>query len=224
LPDELLQEVSPRSIITLAEANAYLKRSAAKTDEQAILCTFIDHVSGVIEDMTGRKVKVQAVEEVTDGSGGCAQAVCWFPVARMQGAAEGSDDEKRGPHVSSIQYRGADGTGEWQNLLTDISSVFLSTDPREWWKIELLGGAYFPRGRRNIRLRYWAGWADPPQELKQVALEMLFAMYEESHQGNQALMKTAKSASIAGGSGSITYTDLRPRWKETLSRYTIRRP
>jgi hypothetical protein len=222
VPDELLSDLSARSIVTQAEALTYLKMSAAKADEMAVLRTWIDHVSGWIEDITHRKIKAQAITEITSGCGGCCQRARYFPVIALQGDPEGADDAaKRDPHVSAIQYRNADGTGEWENLLTDLDPVYLSADPAEWYKIELLGGYVFPAGRLNLQLRYWAGWADPPQELKEVALEMLFVLYEESRQGNQLLMKTSKSAAVAGGSSSMTYTDLRPRWKDILSKYTI---
>ena len=224
MPDELLKDLSARSSVTLPEALAYLKMSPAKADEVAVLHTWIDHVSGWIEDITHRKVKVQAVTEITSGTGGCHQPLRYFPVVALQGNPDGeSDDEKRSPHVSSIQYRSADGTGEWANLLNSLAPVFLSEDPAEWWRIELLGGYVFPLGRLNIRLRYHAGWVNPPQELKEVALEMLFAIWEESKQGPGVLMKTAKNIAAVGASTGSTYTDLRPRWKEILSKWTIRR-
>jgi hypothetical protein len=222
--EELLKDLSARSIVTQAEALAYLKMSPAKSDEVIILYSWIDHVSGIIEDITHRKVKVQPVTEIASGGGRCHQPVRYFPVVALQGNPEGAnDDEKRNPNVSSIQYRNADGTGEWANLLDSLSVVHLSEDPSEWWKIELLGGNIFPIGRLNLRLCYYAGWVDPPQELKEVALEMLFVMYKESHQQGGVLMNTAKNIAAAGASTGTTYTDLRPRWKEILSKWTIRR-
>lgn len=211
-------EETTRSIVSLAEAFEFLKLPVGDDPTEQIIYAWIDRVSGIVEEITGRKIKAQAVTEICHGSGSDYQPMRFFPVVRLQSENEPTVTT---PHVTAIQYRDSDGTGTFANLLTDITKAYVSPVEAEAWKIDLLGGDIFPQGRFNVQVKYYAGWIYPPEEIKNLTLEMLSSMWDESKQGKGVLLNTSTSFSGSPGAAGDSYRDLRPRWLGVLNRYRI---
>lgn len=197
-----------RSIVQLEEVRDYLKVPSGDSALDNFIFWAVDLASGVIEDYLGKAVKSVEVEWITDG---CSSAILFldqYPFIALVGV---TNDEK----LANLQYRDSDGTGEWADLVDDLDLI----DTSENWKIVLLGSNYFPFGTRNIRVKYYAGWASPPADIRKVCLEMVSVFYDESKQGNNRLGMSSKNMSGSGGNASDTFMDMNPKWRTVLDKY-----
>jgi hypothetical protein len=211
--------LSARSIITVAQAKLYLKVGASETSLDSLLESWIDIVSGQVEDLIEQNYAItRDVTSYLSGDGGCELFLQYYP---FQGLSEATEALK----LANLQYRGSV-LDTWHDLLTEVDYVF--TDPVEYDRIKLLGYTVFPCGEKNIKVTYSAGWgttATVPSTFTKVALEMLKVMDLESAEGKNSLGYQSKSTAAAGVSGSDSFLDMMPRWNGMLQSYKrLRRP
>lgn len=202
-------------IITLNQVRAYLGVKDGFTDNDSQFEEYITLCSGAIEEYTQRKFAVQEITEYLDGDGTDFLVVSFPPVHSLVGVSEAL-------RLDSLQYRDADGTGDWTDVTDDEDYIHI--DQSKSWRIQLLGGDYFPEGIKNIKVVYNTGWAqvDIPADVQKVALEMVASMWDEAKKsGVGRLGQSSQGTSSMGGNLTTAYVDMHPRWARVLDRYRL---
>ena len=192
-------------ILTAAEVKAYLGISG--TDKDTIIGTFISDVSLWLEGYTGRKIA--GSQTVTNEIGNGDGTEFFYPKYPPVSA------------VTTLQDR-SDPNGTWASIVSDTDYILI--DPIAGDYVELYNTT-FPEGRSNIRITYTAGYSTIPNEVKQVAYEMVATRFRESNDpalGHNRLGMISTATSQAGVSYSKSYIDLLPKWKSILAPYRTR--
>lgn len=197
-----------RQIISPASVKSYLAINGADLD--FFIGESIAFATGSIEEHLQRKIVPTDVEEILDGTGYNWIKPTYWPVIDLVGVDEAAK-------LANMQHR-LTVTDSWQNVLSDIR--YLRIDPQRPWFIYIISGFQsFPLGQANIRLEYTTGYDPVPQGIKQVALEMVAKMYQESNNGQSSLGLQSQSLGEAGGSGSKSFLDMNERWMKILDAY-----
>lgn len=213
-----LDALSDRSIITLDELKEYIKYDSTDTETDKILYGWIDLISGQFEDESRRKISSQAIEEFLSGDGGYTIRPTYYPISDLFG-----DDNTA--KLASLQYKEDWDDSSWTNLVTDINAILIDTVRN--WEIRLVDGTTFPcddtPAFRNIRVKYYAGWArgaDTPSDIRKIILEAVTTMWNESDRSTRSLLNVA-SKNIPGGFGMATesYRDFKPEWDAVVQKY-----
>jgi hypothetical protein len=204
--------LTDRSIITLDELKAYINVEASDATKDTLLYSIIDLCSGRIEEAIDSAVAPQDTTEILDGTGTRVLTLESF-ISDIYG----STDPDR---LDNVQYRNGPDDA-WTNLVTDIDHLELDGKG-----IELLGttssirmASGFPRGRKNIKVRYYAGFDPVPAKLKVVCLEMSAMMFKESGVGGGQLGMNSMNMGVGGGSSASTYKDLESKWQTVFDEY-----
>ena len=199
--------LTARSIVTLAKLKLYLGASA-NADVDTTLETWIDLVSGSIEEYCQCKFQpIQITGEILDGSGYWYLEPRFSPIVSTSIAA-----------TTDIQYRDQGAPTTWIDLVDSINDIYVDTVMP--WRIELIEGDYFPKGTKNIKLNYIAGYTTMPADVEKVCMEMVQKMWDESKSGGDRLGVASENVqSIAGGAGSRTYENISAQHKQVLNRF-----
>ena len=197
------------AIPTLQEVKDYLKISIHDSD--AILETWINHASSSIEQYTNRKIVVQSVSgEIYDGDGSDTLFVRYWPVTQLSTESAPTTAQK----LASLQYR--NGPDEaWTDIETDIDHIFIDVN----WPFIKLYEQTFPKGMRNVKISYKAGFSTIPGDIWRVSVEMVADMWNQSKHGTSD--RLGKST-VSIQSSSTTYKDLKPEWEKVLDYYRVR--
>jgi hypothetical protein len=198
-----------RSIVSLESVKSYLNITISDLD--TFLEEWIDIASGVVEGYLNCKVQPTDVEEVLNGNGKTYLYTSWYPILDLSGA---TDAEK----LANIQYRSAI-LEAWVDLLTNIN--YVKIDSNKPWFIKIIEEANesFPLGESNVRVKYKTGYDPIPAELQMVVTEMVARAYKESNNGQSALGLSSRGMGQGGGSDSVSFLDLTPRWEKLLNPY-----
>lgn len=195
-------------ILTAAEVKAYMGILSSSTDKDTIIGTFISDVSLWIENYLEKKVVSQTV---TDEKGSGDGTEFYYPKYSPVTA------------VTTLTYRGTP-TSSYANVVSNSSNILVDPDGDY---IEVYG-TVFPYGRLNLKLTYTAGYSTVPNEIKQVAYEMVATRFRESNDpalGQNRLGIQSKSRTEGGGvTNASTFVDMLPRWERILKRYVRKVP
>jgi len=206
---------SDRSILTISEAQEYLGGEDF-TENNETIESFIDYVSGVIEDeYIHNKVVSQTCERYLYGSGTNCLELPFYPIQQLFGGTEAAQ-------LASLKER-TEYDGSLSNILTDLDQLYINPDHPYYLKIiddstTFTSETTFP----NIWVKWYAGWpqATAPAPIKKVALEMLLIMWEESKKsGVGRLGRSSEANTQLGGSVTTTFEKMRPKWERDLARY-----
>jgi len=200
--------MTARSIVTLAEVLQYMNLNQGQTTPTGqswddILEAWIDSISGEVESFIHNKVQVSEVTEHIDGDGSGYIYPTYYPVQS----------------VTSLEWR--DGNGStYTDVATDATAFFVHPERRAC--IYLLDGSAFPVGVGNIKAVYTAGYEDTSAEfaeIKNIVLEMISWMKDESKSGDSRLGLLSVSSNSMGVSDTKSYADMKRKWQDRLSKY-----
>jgi hypothetical protein len=115
--------------------------------------------------------------------------------------------------VSSLKHRSAT-YSNWTDVITLGSmSNYLLIYP---FKLVISNHTFYT-GYQSVQVQYSAGFSIIPDDIKQVALEMIAIMIRESRQGNSNAHLGIQSVNDGGATNkNVTYLELTDRWKEML--------
>lgn len=162
--------------------------------------------SMTIEEIIDNVVVDTQKEMILDGSGCAVQRLPYWPIIGLTNSA-----------TTDVAYRD-DWDGAWTDLVDDVAKFYFS-DPQRADCLQLVDGSSFPRGTKNLRIRWRAGWTFDavPARIREVALQMCAWFYHESALGDRNLGKLSVSQAAAGGSMTTSYADMRERWMKELT-------
>lgn len=133
----------PSAVVTLGEAEAHLNIGSMVHDDE--LTRFIDAATTMCESWTGRSLRLRTVSGELHDGGRATLLLRQTPVASVTTVVE--DAVTASGFVvdtdNGIVYRDSDGDATWVG------------------------------GRRAVSVTYQAGWATPPDDVKQAVLEAL---------------------------------------------------
>lgn len=140
----------------------------------------------------------------------------------------------------TIEYNG--NSTNWMMLkhkpVTSITSIKERDEPTDDWedaidsdkyKLVEKDGIYrvyykegYTSGDQNYQFVYNSGYTSIPEDLQQVAKEMVMVSYRESFRGESALGKKTISKNLSGMAENTTFEDLwENRWTKVLNNYSI---
>jgi len=198
--------MAAQDIITAAEAKAYMGVSGSGKD--TIIGTFISEVSLWLEEYLGRKIvgSQTITTEIGNGTGTEIYVPKYLPVTS----------------VTTLKSRGSP-SDTFATLESTSANILIDNINGDY--VELYASV-FPAGRANIEMTYVAGYASTPNELKQVAYEMVAHRFKESNDtalGDDRLGRGSKSISQGGVNHSKTYIEMMDKWEKALRPYRTRR-
>lgn len=203
--------LNSNAIITLAEAKTQLKITSSSLD--ATIEAWVNEASDWIENFINNKVVEQSISnEYYDGDGTNILYTNYYPITQLSVESSPTDTQK----LASLQYR-VTPDSSFVDVETNINHIKLN-DKNSY--IELYDEV-FDIGWNNIKVSYKAGYtsANLPLEFKTVCSEMVQTRYNESKQGADQLARNSSSLNQGGGSVSVNFKDMFPRWKDILTKY-----
>jgi hypothetical protein len=207
------------SIITLSEIKQRLGMADATTTWDTFLTYLIGIVSGWIEEETN-SVVAATVFDGTDAIivNGNGKSKLYMPNGKMPiiELANGAE--------ADIQYKDQPADAAWTDLITDADNVVI--DPENPTCIDLYyDGTVFPVGRQNIRLCLKLGYNTIPSKIRNVCVEKVMELFDESKQELAAgrLGVQSKSSSGTLENKTTTYYQLSDRHKEELKPFSYAR-
>lgn len=203
--------LNANAIISVAEAKTQLKITSSSLD--STLEVWINEASDWIENYINNKVVEQSISsEISDGDDDNRLYPRYFPITQLSTESSPTTAQK----LANLQYRDSPDSS-WTDIESNINHIAINQ--RDGY-IELYDDI-FPTGWQNIKISYKAGYvsADVPLEFKTICAEMVQVRYNESKQGNDQLSRSSTSSNQGGGSSSVSYKDLYPRWQGILSKY-----
>jgi len=196
-------------IVTLAQVKDYM--GVTDTTNDAMFAVWITMLSQMIENILMQPVQPITTEEILDGDG---SSKLFLNKGRIVDLVA---DPGTASKLDSLECRDS-ALVDWERIIEDTGLYYL--DPKSSWCIELLDNYVFPKGQKNIRVYYSAGFSPLPADIVKVVLEMMQVMWDESKAGKQPrLGMTSKNRSGAGSGLGDSFLDMNPRWKLTLDRY-----
>jgi hypothetical protein len=162
--------LSPYALTTLEEAKEWLRLSPAEVDQDQFVVRLINRATGMIETLADRRLKRRAyVNDLTsfapDGSNTDTIWLMEFPVASVQQVLID------GGLLAATEYQAYP---EGYIRLREILASSRATP-----------GA-IPEGVGNVRVDYTAGYDVIPDDLAQVAVELVSHLYQRSGAGGQS--------------------------------------
>lgn len=202
--------VADYAIVSLVELKRYMNIS--DTTEDTALESYIDMVSSHIETYCDRKIAVQSVSsEIHDGDGSSKLYTHYYPITQLSTETTPSTAQK----LAALQYRDSPDSS-WTDIEDDYDHVFLDT--RKPY-IELYEETFYS-GHQNIKVSYKAGYSTIPGDIKQVCLEMIVSLWNDSLKGENRLGKQSVSNNdMPGISRSTSFLRLKKEWQDVLDRY-----
>ena len=196
-----------RNIISLKDAKDYLGIPLTEVTNDTIISTWITEASSQIESIIGQIVVPRLVTDILSGDGSSAIIT---QSGRVLSIYETPDT------MSNVQWRPS-ALDAWEDIATDSDEILIdATDP---WVIRLID-LNFPKGYRNIRLCYNAGFSPIPGDFTEVCVEMVTDKWNKSKLSPTP--RLGMSAQNKGGSGQSvgdSFVDLVPRWAARLAKY-----
>ncbi len=199
---------STTDLVTLAEVKAYMNKTDSTDD--TVLSVWITEETSRIESFVGQPIVPRLVTEYLSGDGSSTIQTLGGRVSSIYTVATAMANVQSGEMTS--------GSWSWTNIATTADQIFIDqTNP---WMIELLDGLTFPKGRRNIKATYYAGFSSIPGEIKSVCIEMVVNRWNESKRSDSPRlgMGTANRGG-AGQSLGDSFIDMAPRWAERLNKH-----
>ena len=210
--------LNTNAIITLSEAKLQLGLVDMSDDiKDPKLESMINEVSSYVELYCKKKFVSQSVSgELHDGDGTKCLYPRYFPLQQLSTETSPTDAQE----LASVQYRD-DPDSSWTDIEDDIDHVFVDTGDDAHRSFIQLYDETFPRGQRNIKISYKAGYSTIPQDIKTVVLEMVQMRFNETKWGNDWLGRGSVNDSAGGRSESTNLLNLDRRWKMILDRYRV---
>lgn len=180
--------LSDNALITLPELKRYLGIKDAETGKDDLLIDCINEASDMINDHCNRPLKSADYVHYLNGQGGDTLSLPYYPVTEVT-------------EIKTIAYDGSEdallsGSDTVSNtVVLDDSSLFLRK------------GYYFPRGRKNIKVSYSAGYEDIPNDVKKVCKEVAAMIYKESKGGEDKLGVRSESKGVGATVSKTFYQD-----------------
>lgn len=152
------------TIITRAEAKAFLKIPVATTSEDDTIDFLVDAANELVHTYTGRKFVSTTYTEHYDGTGASKLILKEYPVVSITSV-----------HSDSNRDFGADSLLSADDYIIDKKSGILTL-----WN----GESHFSSGVRNVKVVYVAGYAagDMPYDLKHAAKLIVATIYRRQFQ------------------------------------------
>jgi hypothetical protein len=197
--------LSDRCFITLDELKNYLNASTDSSAKDSWLESVIDLVCGVCEESCDTEIEPQELELILDGNGSKV-----LNLGRFIEDLSGSTDAAK---LANLQSRD-DSESDWEDLTDDMDNV--EFDGRS---IVLLSDDFFPLGRKNIRVKFDAGFDPIPASLKKVALEMCAMHYKQSNVGSGQLGQSSMSFGSGGSTTTGNLKDMEASWNAVFAEY-----
>lgn len=150
-------------IVTLAEAKAYLKITLSTYD--SLIQTLIDKADAYIRKQINRDLGVQTYVQLYDGSGDSELLLDHYPVTEIHHLSTDVDYELKKAESLLIN----------SDIVCKVNSG-----------VVILVDDVFPFGKKNVFIRYSAGYASIPEDLKMACLEFVakkFFDIDEKRQG-----------------------------------------
>lgn len=194
--------LTARCFVTLNNVKDYLNISSSDATKDTTFETWLDLICGEIEEACDTEIQPQETEIFLDGNGSKV-----LNLGRFIEDLYGDNDTEK---LASLQYR-TDSQSDWTDLTDDMDNV--EFDGRS---IVLLYDDFFPLGRKNIRVKFYAGFDPVPAKLKRVALEEFAMMYKESNLGTGQLGVQSLNT---GSTTSATFKDIASRWQSVFDEY-----
>lgn len=193
---------------SLVELKQYLGETGSSNDD--MLVSWLITVTGVLESELNQPIASRPATDILNGSGSAVQYLRSGRIISLMG----SDATAR---LANLQYRDS-ATSAWANIVDDEDLISIDSD--NVLKIELLDGAVFPSGRKNIRVYYNCGMSGRGLlEVKKIAFEKIQTMWDESKQGGNLLGKISRNIGEGGMSQNLSLKDMESRWATTINRY-----
>jgi hypothetical protein len=174
-------------LATLSEVKELLSIKGA--DDDAVLSRLITSVSSYIKQELNNPILSAAYTEAYDGTGRDMLVLPQWPITDVTAVTVSGVPVAESPDGVASGY-----------ILSDMAII-------------LLGGV-FPKGRRNVRVSYVAGFAAVPPEVAQVVTELVAL----AHKGRPRIGEKSRSLQ-AGGSTSYADLELTPLQRRMLKNY-----
>jgi uncharacterized phiE125 gp8 family phage protein len=162
--------LNSNALTSLSAAKDYLEIPSANTAQDARIERFINAASQLIEKFTSRKLKAQSYTEHHDGRRSNALLLREWPAQK--------------PSVVCIDSTWAFNSAD--NL-----------DPSEYDVIDdgwlMLRSGTFPRGTRNVRITYTAGFATVPADLEEACLMLVEYLYMHRNDRRTGILAKSKN-------------------------------
>jgi hypothetical protein len=189
-------------IVSLADVNEYLNiDESTSATVSAFYSNCISRVSDRIESYLNLPVKAQDFLGYYDCIGCNSLYLNNYPIL----------------NVSSLKHRTSP-ISDWQNVITQgsIENYLLIYA----YKIELYNHNFYS-GQKSIEIKYRAGYENIPDDIKQVALEMVVMIGKESSKSMNGDNGRLGIGTMNGGSNnfSTSYISLDERHEKILDRY-----
>jgi hypothetical protein len=195
-------------ICTLAEVKLYMNKT--DSDDDTALSAWITAETSEIESFLGQPVVPRLVTDYLDGDGSSLIETLSGRVSSIYTTPD---------VMSNVQYGEMDaGSWDWTDIATTADEIVVDqTNP---WVIELLDGLTFPRGRKNIKVTYYAGFATIPGEIKSVCIERVVMHFNDSKRSDSPRLGMS-TANRGGGGQSLgdSFVNMEPRWAERLNKH-----
>jgi hypothetical protein len=202
--------LTDKCFLTLTNVKDYLNIASSDATRDTVFETWLDLICREIEECCETEIAPQESEIISDGNGSKVLNLGSY-IEDLFGV---SDAEK----LANLQYRD-DSQSAWEDLTDSMDNV--EFDGR---RVVLLSDDYFPQGRKNIRVKFYAGFDPVPAQLVKVALEKFTIMYKESNVGSGSLGMDSTNSGAAGSTNASTYKDMESRWSAIYEEYVENDP
>lgn len=173
------------ALVSLVDVKLYLHIDTLDTIEDTFLDRLIDMSTGQIERYCRRKLKLRILTETYDGTGSPHLILREFPIISVAQV-----------NIDPLQ----DFAPATDITLTNV--VISAEEGRISVGVVGAGrGAHFPRGTKNVKVVYDAGFAAIPAEVELAALKLIAVHFHKSREGGDGI------AAEGLGSHSITWID-----------------
>ena len=205
-------DIDTYALVTLDDAQNYLLEDPVADIDRTedLIIRLINGVSASAETYMNRKILSRPYTEDYDGSGSDTQQLNQYPIISVTSVS--TDYYRTFPSESNIALTDIIIYEEEGKIVRAPSGLTVSID-EETGKI--IKFSTFPKGRKNLRVIYTAGYATVPHDIKHVVLSEIVWHYEnitKKKLGVQAVAAMGENVSVFIG-------DLLPTTKLILSAY-----
>jgi hypothetical protein len=192
-------------IVNLGLFNEYLQIDSDKTTGDSFLTICLADSIAQVENYCNRQFEKGTYVQYSNGDYSQELFLRNYPVTDVQ----------------SIEW--FDGFSHWKNILvgTDTTANTFYIIP-ETNQVRMMK-YWLPKGYRNIRTTYTAGFEDGTcvQDIRGIILEMASIRYFNSPQSGKARLGIASENSKSSASEATVFKDLNIVWKNVLMGYRI---
>lgn len=200
------------ALVTLDEAKNYLLEDPTADIDRTedLIIRLINGASVSAETYMNRKILSRSYTEDQDGSGTDTMQLKQYPIVSISSVC--ADYDRLFPSSLNIALTDIVIYHEEGKIVRAPSGLNIYID-EETGKI--LKYSTFPRGKKNIRVVYSAGYATVPHDIKHVVLQEIVWHYENITKKKLGTM----AVSAVGENTSVFIGDLLPTTKMILSAY-----